>query len=234
MGGYETSVSSSTMYKGGSKTSVDYSHTHLYLELWTPSAKFLASKSKKGIGKKDHQQLARIDLFTDFPTLNNPSNIYLTDYSGEGHIRNWGPGILKNYLQILMQMLDAGKEVKLYSQQLEDPKVKELKNKTLYVPDYVLTKFNKFSGDETKKHEEKDIFEDYKFKYQLLPIAELNKKILEDKEPFYYLVYIKSSTDKFLTIINSSTGEIIYKVYYPASYNINSDNLEDLCKTITE
>ena len=98
----------------------------------------------------------------------------------------------------------------------------------------MLFKFNKFTGDESKKHEEKDIFEDYTLKYKLLPMKELSDKILTDKTPFYYMVYIKSSTDKFVTVYNAATSEIIYSVYTTTSYNLKSSDLKDLQKTITK
>jgi len=60
----------------------------------------------------------------------------------------------------------------------------------------------------------------------------LNSKILSEKNAFYYVQYVKSSTDKFVSVINSSTGEIVYSVYTPVSYNIKSDDLEDLQKKI--
>jgi len=231
VGGYETSVETINLYKGGS-SGINWSNTHIYLELWTVSDKYFTAKKKKELTNKDHVQIARIELFTDFPTLMSPKNLYQTNYSGDGHIRNWSTGILKNYLQKLMQMLNSGNEQKLYDQIVNNEKVKELKNQTLYVPDYVLTKFNKFTGDETKKHDEKDIMEDYKYKYSLVSIDELNKKILDDKNPIYYMVYIKSSTDKFITVLNSQTGEVVYSVYEPVSYNIKSDDLQDLSKKI--
>jgi hypothetical protein len=232
MGGYETSVESTTLYKGGGRSGINWSNTHLYLELWTVNDKYFTAKKKKELTNKDHLQVARVELFTDFQTLMSPENIYMTDYSGEGHIRNWGTGILKNYLQHLMQMLESGKEQKLYDETINADKLKELKNQTLYVPAYVLTKFNKFTGDETKKHDEKDIMEDYKFNYSMVSTEDLNKKILDDKNPIYYLVYIKSSTDKFITVLNSQTGEVIYSVYSPVSYNIQSGDLKDLAKKI--
>jgi hypothetical protein len=63
-------------------------------------------------------------------------------------------------------------------------------------------------------------------------VKELNEKILTEKEPIYYLLYIKSSTDKYVTIINSITGEMLYTHYTPVSYNFKSDDIEDVQKAI--
>lgn len=233
IGGYETNAQFTTLYRNGSsKNGINWSNTHIYLELWTCSDKYFAAKKKKAFDNKDKNQVARIELFTDFPTLMNPDNLYQTDYDASGHIRNWSPAILKNYIQSLTMFVNKGEEKKLYDEVINKAEVKNLANTTLFVPDYVLTKFNKFTGDESKKHDEKDIFEDYKFNYKLISTDELNTKILNDKNPFFYMIYIKSSTDKFVSVINSATGELIYSAYEPVSYNLKADDMDDLYKKI--
>lgn len=225
IGGYETTSSS---------VNKDFSNTHLYLELWRFTDKFLKNKKKKknSLKASDKKVISRIELFTDFPTLMLPQNIYLTDYNADGHIRNWGKGILKNYLQYLMASLERKEKKELFYLEPKSSELANLKSSTLYVPDYTLIKFNKFTGDESKKHDEKDIFEDYNFKYEMITTEELNDKILNSSEAFYYLIYIKSSTDKYISVINSKSGEIIYSSYSPVSYNIKSKDLKELAKTI--
>lgn len=232
IGGYETNTQFIKLYESGSqKNGINFSNTHLYLELWTCDEKYFQSKKKKKeFEDSDKIQVARIELFTDFETLSDPDKLFQSDYDGDGHIRNWGPGILKNYIQSLMSYLNKGENHTLYSGILNSNEMKNLKKEVLHVPEYILTKFNKFTGDETKKHDEKDIFEDYKLKYKLISTDELNQKILTDTTSFYYLIYIKSSTDKYISVINSLTGEIIYSTYYPLSYNIKSGDLKDLQK----
>ena len=45
-------------------------------------------------------------------------------------------------------------------------------------------------------------------------------------------VGIKSSTDKYVSVINSLTGEIVYSTYTPVSYNIKSGDLESIQRKI--
>jgi hypothetical protein len=232
--GYETNVQFVKLYQNGSsKNGINYSNTHLYLELWTCDSKFFEKKKKKTeFDNADKITVARIELFTDFATLMNPDNIFQTDYDGGGHIRNWGPGILKNYLQTTISYLNKNETHGLYSEILNAKELKNLKTEVLYVPEYVLIKFNKMTGDESKKQDEKDVFGSYPLKYKIVSIDSLNEKILKDTKGFYYLIYVKSSTDKYVSVINSLTGEIIYSVYTPVSYNMKSGDMEDLKKKI--
>ena len=229
LSGYETSKQFTTLYQNGSsKSGINYSTTHIYLELWTCNAKYFENTKKKEFGDKNKVQVARVELFTDFPALSDPDLLFQSDYDGGGHIRNWSPGILKNQIQALTFFVNKGEPRKLFTGVENKAEIEKLKKDVLYVPDYVLIKFNKFTGNESQKHSEKDVFEDYKFKYKLLTTAELNQKILNDKTPFYYMIYIKSSTDKYISVINSLTGEIVYTKYAPVSYNIKSSDLKNI------
>ena len=234
IGGYETNTQFMKLYSDGSQRSgINYSNTHLYLELWLGSEKYFKKKKGEEFEDDDKVQVARIELFTDFVTLSNPDFLYFADYDHNYHIRNWSPGVLKNYLQTLSSLLDSKKERSLFENIHKHKDLKKLKRKTLYVPDYTLIKFNKFTGNESKRLKEEKIFKKYPFKYKLIDMEDLSKKILDpNEEPFYYLIYIKSSTDKFLTVINSQTGEWIYTDYSPISYNIKDKDLKELAKKI--
>ncbi len=214
---------------------MSYTNTHLYLELWTPEEGFVKkaakSKKKQELKEKDKTQYARIELYTDFETLAMPDNIYRKHFDGGGHIRNWGPGVLKNYLQHLMAQLDKGDKQSLYAISSDDKKLKALQKQVLYVPDFALIKFNKFTGDESKRLDEKEIFGDYKFNYELLTIGQLNEKIMTG-EQFYYMMYLKSSTDKYINVIDAQTGEVIYANYAPMSYNISEKDLKKLYEAV--
>jgi hypothetical protein len=221
----------------GRRTGGSYTNTHLYFELWMCDTEMLnkwqnRKKKTEEMPDKVKRTIGRVELYTDYLTLLWPENIYKSDYDGGGHIYNWGPGYLKNYLQSLRALLEAGQERSLFKGEQNLQQLRNLKKQTLYVPDYVLIKFKKFSGDESTRHEESDIFKPYKLPYELVSSSALNKKILESTEPFYYLVYIKSSTDKYVSVYNSQTGELVYTSYTPISYNIKDDDIEKLAKAV--
>ncbi len=208
--------------------------SHFGLSLWTFDEKhFQNSEKNKEIESKDIFDIAYIPLQREFASTYNPYNLY-ENYGSGGHIRNWGPGILKNYIQTLMYNLDKNENRWLYLGIHDNNEIKNLKEKTLYIPDYVLIKFNSFNGDETSKNDEKSLFGSYKLNYKIISTDELNKKILEDKEAFYYLVYVKDRTDKYVYVVNSLTGEIIYSNYTPLSYNIKSSDLKSIQKEIVK
>lgn len=236
VGGIETTstftktTSSGTQYKGSS-----YTNTHRYLELWTCNEKYFKNKEKYNnseFGSRDKIQVARIELYTDLSVSSNPDEIFESDFNGKGHVRNWGSGIMKNYIQSLMIFLNKNENHSLYSNITNVDELKNLKDQVLYIPDYILKKFNKFSGYETKSHNESKLFKKYKYKYDVISSKELNKKIIEDKTGFYYLLYVKSSTEKYITVINSLTGEMVYSTYSPMSYNVKSDDFDRLYKKI--
>jgi len=207
---------------------VTLDNTHVYLSLWMPMI------NKKG--ETYRKSISRIELhptFVDYTHITRSSSDKALDYLyNKGNLKNWTIGFLKNYLKNVNDLLLNESEKWLYSNVNKKKEIKKLKKATLYIPDYTMIKFNKFSGDESKKHKVAKVFKSYPYKYEIINTEELSKKIIEDKEPFYYMVYIKSSTDKYVTIYNSVTGEIIYSRYKPLSYNFKSSDVKSLLEII--
>jgi hypothetical protein len=213
-------------------TTISYDLTYIYFDLWMGSEKYFKNNKGKAFDVSDQQTIARIELFTDFPTLEKPDMIYKDDYDEYEHIRNWGPGYLKNYLQQLMYLMEKKEARTLDTYHIDRVKIKELKQQTLYIPEYILIKFNKWNGKEDQRHDEKELFKDYEFNYQLISNDELNQKILQSETPIYYLIYVKSSTDQYISVVNSKDGSLLYTVYDRISYNIKDKDIGDLSKAI--
>ncbi|MEX0967189.1 MAG: hypothetical protein WD077_08115 [Bacteroidia bacterium] len=204
--------------------------THLYLSLWKPEDQNLNKKPRK-IADIEVQELAHIEIFPDRHLLINNTDVFKMEYHGEDHLRNWGPGFLKNQLQMLTKYLEIGEERKLYEETSNAEALKELKGQTLYIPEYSLLKWGSFSGTE-RKRSESELMGKYEYNYKVLSNEDLNEMILNSDQSFYYLVYVKGSTDKFVTVINSGNGEIIYHVYTPASYAVDAKDIKSLLKEI--
>ncbi len=214
------------------KPGISYSNTHIYLELWTCNESYFSQTNKAAFKPYHPVTVAHIELFTDYEVMAHPDLLYEMDYDGGGHIRNWSPGILKNYLRLLHKLLDRNEKRWQYANEINEKALAKLKRDTLFVPDYILVKFNKRTGNESKKHDKKDVFKDYKYKYALISAEALSQKILETDKPFYYLIYVKGSTDKYISVFNAQTGDMIYTRYKPVSYNIAAKDFKKLVASI--
>lgn len=202
-----------------------------YLEFWTPSDKFIESKKTRleyGLSYKD--LIASYSMYVDLATAVSTEDIYAPSYNLFSHIRNWGPGIFKNCIQSFNSFFVSGENRGPYQEFLNIGELNKLKSDMLFAPDYLLTKINVFNGNETKMPEN-ELFDDYKLKYKVISMEELNQKI-QTNENFYYLVFIRNSNQKYVNVVNSSNGEIIYSTHVSGAYNMKSNDLKDLYKKV--
>jgi hypothetical protein len=205
--------------------------TRIYLELWTTNGRYTYDpKKRRHFNQEDKIVVATIELFADFYAQNNPSALYKMEYDAAGHFKNWGTGILSNYLQQLTSLLNKGTDCLAKTEIANKEELNKMSTATLFIPDYVMIKFPKNNDDESKKYSDKEIFDGFTQAYKVLPLAELNDKILTNATPFYYLLFIKTSTEKFVTVTNSQTGEIIYSGYTGSAANFKSSDLKELQK----
>ncbi len=216
-----------------SNSTMESTETRIYLELWTTNGKYTYDqKKRKHFNQADKISLATIELFADFTAQNYPSSLYKMDYDASGHLENWSPGIIANYIQQLTALLNKGEIRDAKTIFYNKDELKKLASETLFIPDYVMTKFSKSADDESKKYNAKEIFEGYNLTYKLVSSEELSDKILNNPTPFYYLLFIKTTEEKFVTVTNSKTGEIIYSGYSASSSNFKSSDLKELQKAV--
>lgn len=216
-----------------SNSTLSSTESRIYLELWTTNGKYTYDpKKRRHFNQADKITVATIELFADFYAQSNPSSLYKMDYSTEGHLKNWNAGILANYIQQLTLLLNKAELRLANASFLNREELKKMSSSTLFIPNYVLTKFNKNSDDESKKYEDKEIFEGFSQSYKVIQDAELNDKILNAVEPFYYLLLIKTNSDKYVTVTNALTGEIVYSAYSGSAANFKSGDLKELQKAI--
>ncbi|MEO5776866.1 MAG: hypothetical protein ABIQ27_08170 [Flavobacterium sp.] len=215
-----------------SNSTMESTETRIYLELWTTNGNYTYDpKKRKHFNQADKISLATIELFADFTAQNYPSSLYKMDYDASGHLENWSSNIIANYIQQLTMLLNKGETREIKTAFYKD-EFKKLSSETLFIPDYVMTKFSKNADDKTKKYEVKEIFDGFNLNYKLLSLEELNEKILNNPTPFYYLLFIKTINEKFVTVTNSKTGEIIYSQYSNSPSNFKSNDLKDLQKAL--
>ncbi|MBS1636565.1 MAG: hypothetical protein JST26_11670 [Bacteroidetes bacterium] len=191
----------------------------VYLNLWMNDAS----------GKK--KSFARIEISASHNTIVGYSTMIRPLYLKQVEVYNWGPGYIKNYIQIINDYLSKGETHSLYSDS-KDAEIAKLKNDTLYVPNTMLIKYNMFTGEENKKFDEKDLMSDYKYPYKMVTNEEINKLILSRPQGIYYVLPAKSGTDKYISVINSNTGNIVYYNYTPVSYNFSEKDFRKISKSV--
>lgn len=211
-------------------------NAHLSYDIWIPR---IRNGEVKG-----QDLFARIALHCDFSTYFNANHLFSTfgKKSNDNFIRfmynesvfyNWSPGILMGNLKVVNQALLEGKTRGIFTFIKNKESLLRLAKDTLFVPNYVNIHFNMFNGNE-KMDEEKESNSsknNYPFVVQYLETKELSDKILNSSKKFYYLVYVKSSTDKFVSVYTSDGNEI-YSDYTPISYNFKSKDLKAIAKMI--
>lgn len=208
------------------------SYTGMYFELWVPDEKFF-KKSYTEFKDKYKIPVARIHLYFDNILKASPESIYNMDYDFGGHVYNWSPGILKNYLQIISAFLDKGDAVKFGKRSEDENEIKKLREATLYLPSYVLIEYNPVTAKMTDRDEAK-LMKEYKFKYKIMPVKNLDSLLLDDSKPTYYLLFIRvtvlgslenGQVGNYQALINSQTGALIY-TDHGISWNLGIDDMK--------
>lgn len=216
-----------------SSSSSEVTETNFSLEFWTTDGTFILDPKKRKHFNQDNKiLLATVELFSDNTSQNNPSSLYKMDYDANGHLKNWSASILGNYIQQVVTLLNKAEIREAKTEYLNKIELNKLNSQTLFIPDYVLTKFSKTSDDESKKYSEKELTEGCSLSCKFMSTEELNNKIVTEISAFYYLLLIKTNTNKCITVTNSITGEIIYSSYSNSSSNFKASDLKDLQKVI--
>lgn len=152
---------------------------------------------------------------------------------GSPSFHNYKPGFLRNYIQEMNRLLSIGEPSSLFGGRCT-PEVKVLKKQTLFIPDYMMLKYDALSVKE-KPMSEKDIkklLEDYKYKCEIISADAISDKIIAG-EDFYYVRFVRESSQRYIEVVNSKTGNIVFHAYYAGfSYNLKNDQFEDIKKAI--
>jgi hypothetical protein len=198
-----------------------YSNTHYYLTL-----RLFKEVSKKG--KVKTTGLCRIELYPNFETMEiganggNAEKVITTLYN-RGVFYNWSPILLKAQLASVSTNLKNNTRPWLFEDIKDDNLTHLLSKDTLYVPQSLLIGFNAFTGKEKNKSE--NVFSSYRYKYRICSDSELFNIFETEKRGRLLFEYVKSSTDKFISVYDLKEKKIIYKKYTPISYNLKSKDI---------
>lgn len=123
---------------------------------------------------------------------------------------NLTTGYLKTYLTIVNNvLLKSGKNFFGEIEKSDQKKLLPLAKSTLYIPDYILNKYTKSKKKLDDKTDPKKLLEDYPFKWKIISKDSLSEIILNDKNPFYFLVYVIDDVSKNYLIYNGVNLELI-------------------------
>lgn len=148
---------------------------------------------------------------------------------------NYKPGLLKNYFQKINNLIKAEEVYWLYGND-HLPEIQNLVSSKLYIPSYMLIKYNPFTikDKDTEEENTESLLEKYSYNYEIVKDEDLSDWILNNEE-FYYLRYVRMNAERFLQVVNSKTGEIVYRDYITGlGYNLKNKQINDLNKTIAK
>jgi len=198
-----------------------YTNTHYYLTL----------QLFKGVDKKGKMLtngLCRIELYPNNSTLfsgpNRKKEDIVENLYRNGIFFNWSPVLLQAQLQTVESNLKNNLRPWLFQNTSDENLSSLLSRDTLYVPKSLLMDFNKFSGKE--KNKEQNIFAAYPYKYRICTDSELFDIFETQKRGRFLFEYVKSSTDKFVSIYDVKAKKLVYKKYTPVSYNLKAKDLQ--------
>ena len=241
LGGY---LKSTSMGNGGYTSLYTYIDFYMYdgerisekLNKLSPEKR---EKKRKSIVQDNMKKIARFyispkDEFIHTSMSKSSDETFASLYIDDVFF-NYKPGFLKNYFQKVNDLIEDEEVYWMY----EDDYQKELKNLTsnkLYIPSYMTVKYNGWTGEDSEEDEEniEDIFKKYDYEYEIIDDTELSDKIMNN-EKLYYIRYVRMNTEKFLQVVNSTNGEVIYRDYIPGmlAYKIKSKHIKSLNKDIT-
>lgn len=115
----------------------------------------------------------------------------------------WYAGFFKNFIQQMQDYMKTFIATGKAEDVVDPSKIAELKNNTLYVPNYILKKDEKAE----------EMFSKYTNKYQVVSSEELNKKILAGENIYYMLTCIYGQNCKIICVVNSQTGQLVYNSF---------------------
>lgn len=196
-------------------------HHHFYLTLWRSNSD--TAPLAEGTA------YCRIELLREFKTgpdfTFTPGRDLLETIYARTHFRNWSPGQLSLYLSTVQTDLQKSQRRWLYDERAENAELAKLKQATLYIPEYALIKFNKYSGDESEHHDIAKLLKQYRYPYKIVSTAELNDVIASGPDPVYVFDYVRSSSDKFVSIFERGRG-LVYRHYTHDSHNLDDDDFD--------
>lgn len=167
-----------------------------------------------------------------------------SDKFGYDYVNGMSGGI-KNTFQEVNRLFKENKPHGFFDEVNAPGKLSMLKKDTLFIANIWFgsdgtifeqmqkeeVKFNKKLYDQSVQYIN-DLFKSYPYPYKLVSREELNARIIDGNNNMYYLNYIQSSADKFLSVVNGKTGEILYTSVEKRSYRLKTKDFENIAAAV--
>jgi hypothetical protein len=199
-------------HRSGSST---YHNTYYFLSL-----RLFKEVTQKG--NITSTGLCRIELYPNTQTLfgeNNAENLY-----NKGAFYNWSPILLKAQLEVVSDNLERHFIPNHYYEYNDKDLTNILSTDTLYVPKRLLMSFNALTAAEKEKKE--TVFDGYRYKFRICTDEELFDLFQTSKKGRLLFEYVKSSSDKLITIYDLQQKKVIYRTEVDISYNLKSKDIK--------
>lgn len=146
---------------------------------------------------------------------------------------NWGPGQIRGYLKSINDLLAAGERRGMFEEITEKDALTVLSKDTLILPQYLRNKLNAFTGTEKAEEDEgedEDEKKAYPFPFRYVSSDELENILVNSTKPVYHLIYVRSSTNKYVSVVEAKSGRIIFSRFTNLSYNFKMKDLKAVAK----
>jgi len=207
-----------TQNPGSIKSS--YSNTYYYLTLST----FAVNEKRRN--KVKAENFGRIDLYPDFKTLSRIAKDDTEKLYKDASIRNFTLPYMLAYLRLFQQNVLNKNSPTFTNDYTHKEQRKRLATDTLYIPENVAYNRSGLTGKESLKDE--SFYTSYKGPYKILSTPDLIEilKNRDLKKPFYLFEYVLSSSTKFISVLDVSSGTIVYRRVVAGTYNLKTKDIE--------
>jgi hypothetical protein len=193
-------------------------NTHPFIEIWMDV-------------DGDHYQFVRIEMHVSANYTGNTKSTISHKMNGSSLVYNYSLGYVKNVLGHVSNYIGANNGRDLYYE-FSLPQIVEVKKDTLLVPDFLFVKYNSFGGTVNKTLNIEKIMSNYPYPYKIVSNAELSKRILDKNDSFFYVMYIRSSTFKYVSIWNSRSNRMFYSKFSNPSYNFEGKDMKKITSKV--
>lgn len=194
------------------------SNTHPFMEIWMDN-------------DGDHYQFVRMEMHVSVNYTDSRESTISHNMSGSSLVYNYSLGYVKNVLGYVSNYIGANNGRDLYYE-FSLPQMSEVKKDTLLIPDFFFAKYNSFGGVVNKTLNIDKIMSNYPYPYKVVSNAVFSKRILDKEDSFFYVMYIRSSTFKYVSVWNSQTNRMYYSKFSNPSYNFEGKDMKKIASKV--